>query len=99
MSSDYAWMITHDYQHDRNPQLGDTAGTYGPAGITPIQRERVVRGEPFRLYTEEGDIAATGRCLCKPDDDAAYSPLEEAGVHGAADIRYHDRQLRKWVSL
>lgn len=97
MSDGYAWIITHDYQADRNPQYGDTTGTYGPATLTPRQLEQAKRGEPFRLYDDSGRILATGKCACT--DDALYAPLEEAGLE-AADIRYPDHDHHgRWVSL
>jgi len=98
--SDHAWMILHDYTHDRNPQQSDAAGTIGPADITPVQRERVKRGEPFRLYDEDGLITHSGRCLCNPDDETGYAPLEEFGMPDASEIRYQDHSHHgKWISL
>lgn len=95
--SDFAYVILKDYEYDRDPQMGDNAGTYGPADITPIQKERVVRGEPFLLYNENGQPAQAGRCLCSPADDTGYGPMED---FGAAEIRFRDHAHNgKWVPL
>ena len=32
--SDFAYVILKDYEYDRDPQMGDHAGTYGPAQAT-----------------------------------------------------------------
>ena len=96
----YGWLITKDHlcegPNDRNDE-----GTMGPNTCPFTMGEVQRKGQPFKMYDDDGELYYEGRCIHDGDEESVFSPLNNFGMPnaGCTSIKYRDPKTGKWETM
>ncbi|PPG77454.1 hypothetical protein C5D98_14820 [Rathayibacter rathayi] len=105
-----AFIITVDHIPDETAEPGtnqNARGVIGPRDATAAQVEQLAegKGEPFRMFDDDGELYYEGRFLGNPNPEEAdaeeqFEPLDCFGLPNAGAVRIEYRNAAgEWETL